>query len=80
MRQSRLVKSNQNFPIDYHDNRHAHLTGLVYHLLALVQISRHVEVIVSDAISLEERLGHIAIDAGRRGIYDYVFHMVDKLS
>lgn len=69
-----LVESHHDRSVYVYD-RHSHLAGLIYHLLALFHVRRHVEVLIFESVGLEKAFGHIAIHAGWSGIDDDIFHV-----
>lgn len=67
-----LIETDDHLVAD-EDNRNAHLTGLAYHLLALLEVLSYIVVSESDALFLEEILGHLAEVARRRAVNRNVF-------
>jgi hypothetical protein len=71
--QLRLIEPDDQLVVHQND-RHAELSAFLHHLLALGHVGSHVESFELDIVLLEIVLCHIAIMAGRRGIYGYFFH------
>jgi len=70
-----LIETNNSFIADNND-RHAHLTSLVHHFLTPLSVGGDIVFGEFDFFLIEKILGSCAIDAGRRGIYNDVFHTI----
>lgn len=77
--QSLLIKAD-GYLLAYHDDRYAHLAGLLDHLLALLEVSCHVDFRVVDVVGLEILLAHLAEMAGRGGVNgDVLIHRLSLM-
>ncbi len=59
-----LVETDDDLAANEND-RHAHLTALLYHLLPPLGVNRHIVFGIGDSLLLEEDLRRVAIDTGR---------------
>lgn len=69
-----LIKTDDDGAVDV-DHWNTHLSGLIDHLLALLEICCDVKVLVIKAVCLKEVLGHVAIHTCRGRVNCNSWHM-----